>query len=118
VPLSEHEERILQDIEKRLYQEDPSFAREVERRRARFSQASRVKVGIAVFVAGFAMLIAFFLSGSVFLGILAFGAMVGGIVLVAGAFRGFAMGAGRSQERLSQAWRRLEERLRQRYKGD
>ncbi|HEX2026231.1 MAG TPA: DUF3040 domain-containing protein, partial [Actinomycetota bacterium] len=31
MPLSEHEQRILEDIERRLQQEDPRFAQQVAR---------------------------------------------------------------------------------------
>jgi hypothetical protein len=120
VPLSEHEQRILEEIEKNLYQEDPGFARDVRRRAPLMDEMRRLKLGIFVFVCGFGMLIAFFLSTSVFVGVAAFGAMVAGIVLVAGSMKGLAAGR-REGSRSGRDWfetvvQRWEEKLRRRYK--
>ena len=120
MPLSEHEQKILQEIERGLYEEDPSFARDVRDRAPRMAERKRVKTGIASFVAGFALLIAFFLTGSVLVGVAAFGAMVGGIVLIAGSFKGFVSprrppGPNISQ-RVTDCVHGWEEKLRQRYK--
>jgi len=116
VPLSDHEQRILDEIEKNLYQEDPSFAHGVRRRSPRLDKRARARLGIITFLIGFATLIAFFIAGSLFLGVLAFGAMVAGIVLVAGSF-GQLAGASRAQRvRVSQLLSQWEERMRQRYK--
>jgi hypothetical protein len=83
-------------------------------------EVRRIKLGALLFLCGFAMLIGFFLSGSLLLGVAAFGAMVGGIVMVAGAMREFAgarrLGPGGQRERISGVFRQWEERLRNRYK--
>jgi hypothetical protein len=118
VPLSDREQRILEEIEKNLYKEDPSFAQGV--RRPRLDQGKGIKVGAIVFVAGFALLLGFFVSSSLWVGLLAFGAMVGGIVLVAGSIRSLVAdrggeGGGR-RDRVAQAVKKWEERIRQRYK--
>jgi hypothetical protein len=120
VPLSEHEQRILEEIEKNLYQEDPGFARDVRRRAPLMDEMRRLKVGIFVFVCGFGLLIAFFLSASVLVGVAAFGAMVAGIVLVAGSMKGLTAGR-REGPRSGRDWfesvvQRWEEKLRRRYK--
>ena len=120
MPLSEHEQRILEEIEKNLYQEDPGFARDVRRRAPLMDEMRRLKLGILVFICGFGLLIAFFLSTSVLVGVAAFGAMVAGIVLVAGSMKGLA--AGRQQSpRSGRDWfeslvQRWEEKVRRRYK--
>jgi hypothetical protein len=120
VPLSEREKRILEEIEKNLYQEDPQFARGVKRESPRMADRRRVQAGGLLFVIGFATLIAFFVTGSVIVGVLAFGAMVGGIVVIAGSIKGSvaprrppgpAFG-----DRISQTMRSWEERFRQRYR--
>lgn len=120
VPLSDREQRILEEIEKNLYQEDPSFARDVRRRSPRMDEVRRARLGVFIFLCGFALLIGFFVSRSVLVGVVAFGAMVGGIVLVAGAIKGLASGRGMPsgirRDRLTtmiQAW---EQRLRRRYR--
>lgn len=120
MPLSEREQRILEEIEKNLYQEDPSFARDVGRRSPRMDEVRRAKLGVLTFLCGFALLIGFFVSRSVLVGVIAFGAMVGGIVLVAGAIKGLASGRGMPQgirrDRLTALIHSWEQRLRRRYR--
>lgn len=121
VPLSEREKRILEDIEKQLYQEDPAFARGVRKSAPRMDEIRRTKWGIVTFLVGFACLIAFFVTGWVIAGVAAFASMVAGIVLVAGALREIAAGRrstdpGR-REAVAQWLAEWEKRVRQRYKG-
>ena len=121
MPLSDREQRILEEIEKNLYQEDPSFARDVRRRSPRMDEVRRAKLGVFIFLCGFALLIGFFVSRSVLVGVGAFGAMVGGIVLVAGAIKGLASGRGMPsgihRDRLTTMIHAWEQRLRRRYRG-
>lgn len=81
MPLSDHEQRILDEIEKNLLQEDPGFARRdpvsASSRRVRF------RWGVLSFVAGVVGLLAFFSTSLVVVGVIAFAAMVLGIVLIA-----------------------------------
>jgi hypothetical protein len=120
VPLSEREQRILEEIEKNLHEEDPTFARSVRHQHApQMDEVRRIKLGTALFVAGFVVLITFFFSGAVGVGVVAFGLMVAGIVLIAGALRVIATerrNAPDPRQRLSQRFGGWEERLRQRYK--
>jgi hypothetical protein len=120
VPLSDHEQKILQEIERGLYEEDPSFARDVRDRAPRMAERKRARWGVAAFVAGFASLIAFFLTGAVLVGVIAFGMMVGGIVLIAGSIRGVISPRRPPRpnisQRVSEQVRDWEEKLRQRYK--
>lgn len=119
MPLSEREQRILDEIEKNLHEEDPAFARTVREQAPRMDEIRRIKLGIALFVVGFAVLIAFFFSGVVAIGVVAFGLMVGGIVVVAGAIRVLASerrSAPVRRQRLAHRIGRWEERIRQRYK--
>lgn len=120
MPLSDREQRILEEIEKNLYQEDPSFARDVRRRSPRMDEVRRAKLGVFIFLCGFALLIGFFVSRSVLIGVVAFGAMVGGIVLVAGAIKGLASGRGMSsgirRDRFTTMIHTWEQRLRRRYR--
>jgi hypothetical protein len=121
VPLSEHEQRILEEIERNLYQEDPKFAQQVRRRAPRMSEGSKAKFGVLLFIVGFGFLIGFFVSGGeVLLGVLSFGAMVGGIVLIAGSVRditnGRNVGIGGQRDRLSNAIHQWEQRIKRRYR--
>ncbi len=121
VPLSDHEQRMLDEIEKNLYQEDPGFARQVKPKGGPESERRRAKAGAAVFAAGFLGLLGFFYSGMVVIGVLAFGAMVLGIVLIAGSARGLvssSTAASSPTDRISRAFVDWEKRIRERYKKE
>jgi hypothetical protein len=71
MPLSEHEQRILAEIERRLLEEDPKFAHQVGAsfrahlaRRLKFAVAGFV-LGLIVVVAGFVQNVAFGVAGFV-----------------------------------------------------
>jgi hypothetical protein len=69
VPLSEHEQRVLQELEQALYQQDPKFADRV-RSESVYRYAGRyLKWSILGFVVGLAVMLAFFTT-SVFIGFL------------------------------------------------
>jgi DUF3040 family protein len=74
VPLSENEQRILEEIEKRLQEEDPRFAHAVSRRSLHQHVGSRIRWGGVAFVAGFVMLMLFAISAWV--AIAGFGVML------------------------------------------
>lgn len=57
MPLSEHEQRMLEQIENALYAEDPKFASNVRRRRFGGSGARRRLQAAVIFVIGLALLI-------------------------------------------------------------
>ena len=124
VPLSEREKRILDEIEKDLYSEDPRFARDI--RHPWWQKIRQVKLGGGLFVAGLLLLIGFFVSGGVVVvGVLAFGSMVAGIVLMSGATHDIARDQLRMHkltmgDRLRESVRTrassLEKKLRDRYK--
>lgn len=120
MPLSEQEQKILEEIERGLYQEDPSFARDVRKRAPRMAERRRAKTGAGMFVAGFCLLISFFVTGLVLVGVAAFGAMVAGIVLIAGSVKGLVSPRRPTGPKISQRFtdkvHDWEEKLRQRYK--
>ncbi|MFL6124854.1 DUF3040 domain-containing protein [Actinophytocola sp.] len=57
MPLSEHEQRLLDQIERALYAEDPKFASSVRGARLRRPSRRRRLQGIALFVLGVALLV-------------------------------------------------------------
>ena len=83
MPLSEREQKILEEIEKNLYAEDSRFARERPRRTPSPKLGRRARLGGLIFFAGFILLIAFFVTRLLIVGLLGFGGMVTGIVLLA-----------------------------------
>ena len=62
MPLSDHEQRILEEIERRLQEEDPRFADAVGRTSLHGHVARRIRWSALGFVAGFVMLMLFALS--------------------------------------------------------
>ena len=118
MPLTERERRILEEIEKNLYEEDPKFAQGGGPSKS--TDARNAKLGIGLFFLGFVALLFFFFSELILIGVAAFGAMVGGIVLFAGSFRGLTsrqgQDAGTTKDRMSRAFADWEERVRKRYK--
>ena len=121
MPLSDHEQRILDEIEKNLYQEDPAFARQVKERDAERDPRSRARLGALCFAGGFVGLLMFFYTSVVIVGVVAFAAMVLGVVLIAGAFRMAAAPRDfvkRPADRVGRFFTDWEERVRQRYKKD
>ncbi|MGH3872301.1 MAG: DUF3040 domain-containing protein [Pseudonocardiaceae bacterium] len=58
MPLSEHEQRLLDQIERALYAEDPKFASNVRGARMRNRYHRRRIQGIALFVLGLLLLVA------------------------------------------------------------
>jgi hypothetical protein len=115
VPLSDREQKILEEIERNLYEEDPRLAREVTRR-SRLDNSSRLKLGLLLFVLGLAILVGFFASGLVLIGVVAFGSMVTGLVLLAGSAKDFASAARPGREQVSHRFSQWEQRLREKYK--
>lgn len=75
MPLSEHEQRILADIEARLREDDPRFADSVGRASVTQHLRRRIKVDLGGFLVGFALL---FVGIRVHLlwGVLGFGLML------------------------------------------
>jgi hypothetical protein len=58
VPLSEHEERILAEIERRLAAEDPRFAARARRPMRGWSRSRRLRLAIGLGVLGLLFLLA------------------------------------------------------------
>lgn len=58
MPLSEHEQRLLDQIESALYAEDPKFASNVRGARARTAPRKRRLQAVTLFVLGLVVLIA------------------------------------------------------------
>jgi membrane protein implicated in regulation of membrane protease activity len=59
MPLSEHEQRILEEIERRLAEEDPRLVQSVAKATVASHALRRIRWGIAGFVVGFVLLLFF-----------------------------------------------------------
>jgi hypothetical protein len=97
MPLSDHEQRMLDQIESALYAEDPKFASSVRGGGLRAPSARRRIQGVALFVVGLAMLVsgvafkATMIGSFPILSVFGFLVMFGGVVFaITGPRRGGA----------------------------
>jgi hypothetical protein len=128
MPLSEYEERILSEIERRLAAEDPNFAREVASHTPYGQSLRKLKRASLMFVGGFALLIAGLIAGLVsggavlliVLGVAAFAVMLSAIVVIASTMKSIGREHVRSARSVgAPGWFvRWEERWRQRFDRD
>jgi len=81
VPLSEHEQRLLDQIERALYQEDPKFASTVRQTDLRTHMKRRLRRAAVVLVLGFAVMFAGLITSQPVVGVLGFVVMVGALLL-------------------------------------
>jgi len=127
MPLSEHEQRLLDQIERALYAEDPKFASTVRGGRLRKPTRRRRLQGVVVFVLGLVMLVvglavpALWLAGSLpIVSILGFLVMLGGALLAVTSVGAGGLGVetkdGESGK--SRFTGRMEERFRRRFEQD
>lgn len=84
MPLSEHEQRLLEQMEKALYAEDPKFATSL--RSTGVASRGRAALGVLVLLAGLGVLLAGVALPLAVLGVVGFGVMLAGAVLTYFAF--------------------------------
>ncbi len=130
MPLSEHEQRLLEQMEKALYAEDPKFATTLRSTGA--ASRGRAALGVLFVLAGLGVLLAGVALPMAALGVAGFGVMLAGAVLTYFAFtRGTAVsteggatdasptpGAAPRPPRSSGFMDRMEDRWRKRAEGD
>jgi hypothetical protein len=121
MPLSEHEQRILDEIEQRLAAEDPKFARATAIAAPRNIAIRRIKRAVPAFIAGLGLLIAALLVQNLLwpLGLGGFVVMLASIVIVTKAMKDIGHMPAK-ERRPGQSWLdRAEEKWRKRFeRGD
>jgi hypothetical protein len=131
MPLSEHEQRLLDQIERELYAEDPKFASTVRGTRLRRPARRRRIQGIALFVVGVALLVLgvvvqqFRVADIPLISVLGFLVMFFGVLMAVTSIRhgadsdgkggGSGSRGGKQSGRRSSFTQRMEERFRQRF---
>ncbi len=132
MPLSEHEQRLLEQIERALVDDDPKFASSVRSGDRRLKARRKLQIGGLLFLGGLALLIGGgAVAQSVLLGVLGFLVMFAGGALVvlnyksaggaaeggvpSGGPAGSGRGARSARGRRQPLKNRLEERFRRRY---
>ncbi|MEX5720630.1 DUF3040 domain-containing protein [Geodermatophilus maliterrae] len=81
MPLSEHEQRLLEQIERALVDDDPKFASSVRTGDRRLKARRKLQLGALLVLVGLAVLVGGAVAPSVPLGVLGFLVMFGGAAL-------------------------------------
>ncbi len=87
MPLSEHEQRLLEQMEKALYAEDPKFATSLRSTPGVRAARGRAALGVLAVLAGLGLLIAGVATTVIALGVLGFIVMLVGSVVTYSAFQ-------------------------------
>jgi hypothetical protein len=87
VPLSEHEQRMLEQMERALYAEDPKFATALEGSGLRTYTRRRVYQAVAGFLVGIALLMAGMVAQLIWVSVVGFLVMLGCAVLAVTGWR-------------------------------
>lgn len=82
MPLSDHEQRLLEQMERALYAEDPKFADALRKSRSANLDRKGMALGIGGILAGLAVLVAGVATQLVILGVVGFVVMLGGAFLL------------------------------------
>jgi hypothetical protein len=82
VPLSEHEQRLLEQMERALYAEDPKFASSLRSAAPRVGGRRRAAVGVLLALVGVALLVTGAATSLIAVGVVGFLVMLGGTFLV------------------------------------
>lgn len=82
MPLSDHEQRVLEQMEHALYAEDPRFASNLKKPAAHGRSRRRAVLGLVVAVIGLALVLTGVFLSQIWVGGIGFGAMVLGGVWV------------------------------------
>ena len=126
MPLSEHEQKLLEQIERELINDDPKFASTVRSADGRVRARRKLLSAILLGILGLGMLIGGAVASQTWLGVLGFCLMFGGAaiaVLNAGAATtkapagGARTPSGKQGQRGNPVKSKLEERFRRRYDG-
>lgn len=89
MPLSEHEQRLLEEMERNLYQNDADFVATVSGRRGK-PNYRMIVIGALLAVAGVGALVAGVIVRQPLIGVAGFALMLGGVLLVITPSRGDA----------------------------
>ncbi|MUN64109.1 DUF3040 domain-containing protein [Kocuria sediminis] len=121
MPLSEHEQQLLAQLEKQLHADDPRFVTSMGSRAVRGASTRNIVLGIVIAVVGLLVLLGGVVLKTVLLGVLGFVVMGAGVyvaTLRSGKPRSEAAGGkGGSPRRSSPFLQNLEQRWDQRNSG-
>ncbi len=121
MPLSEHEQKLLEQLEKQLHEDDPKFANSMGSDPGRSWSTRHVVIGVLCALAGVFLLLVGVTLQNIFVGVLGFVVMGGGVYFAtmrssrAGAG---AKGGGKPGKQRSSFMSSLEERWDERRRGE
>jgi hypothetical protein len=124
VPLSDHEQRLLDEIEQALYAEDPKFAASVRKARTRSRTRRLAALCVLGVIAGFGLVLIGLLTNIIALSVVGFVFVVGscgyGVQIIRGRDQGSATPSASAAAhpptpRQGGLRSRMEERLRRRF---
>jgi hypothetical protein len=129
VPLSEHEQRLLEQMERALYAEDPKFASSLRSAGPRPGSRRAAAIGILTALGGVGLLVAGAATSIIALGVVGFLVMLGGTILVISTLRaepeaaapgkaGAPKAAPAKAPKQSGFMDKMDERFRKRREGD
>ncbi|MDI3194845.1 DUF3040 domain-containing protein [Pseudarthrobacter sp. AL07] len=115
MPLSEHEQKLLEQLEKQLHEDDPKFANSMGSDPGRTWSTRHIVIGVLCTLAGIALLLVGVTVQNIFVGVLGFVVMGGGVYFAtmrsaAGGQQRSAPGTGKSGKPRSSFMSSLEER--------
>ncbi len=87
MPLSEHEQRLLEQMERALYAEDPTFANNLRTTSAGRASRGRAAMGVLAIFAGMGLVLAGVATMVIALGVVGFVVMLLGAAVAYSAFR-------------------------------
>jgi hypothetical protein len=110
--LSEHEQRILAEIERNLEAEDPDFVRQVSEARPTRNASRTLRLSLLGLVVGLALLLLY--TTNIVYGAAGFLVMLASVVGVVSSVRSLAAVGRSPSTMLRDAWKRAEDRMRTR----
>lgn len=87
MPLSEHEQRLLEQMERALYAEDPKFATSLRSASGARGSRMRAALGVLGVLVGLGLVLAGVASSVAAIGVVGFAVMLAGAIAVYSAFR-------------------------------
>ncbi|MCA4132784.1 DUF3040 domain-containing protein [Arthrobacter sp. M4] len=120
MPLSEHEQKLLEQLEKQLHEDDPKFANSMGSDPGRAWSTRHIIIGVLAAVAGVLLLLIGVSLQNIFLGVLGFVVMGAGVYFATlrSSAAGKARKAGRKGKSRSSFMNNLEERWDERRRGE
>lgn len=124
MPLSEHEQKLLEQLEKQLHEDDPKFANSMGSDPGRSWSTRHVVIGVLCALAGVFLLLVGVTLQNIFVGVLGFVVMGGGVYFAtmrsssAGTKPGSKTGGRKPGKPRSSFMSSLEERWDERRRGE